>query len=148
MQLESKAVLVTGAARGMGRATAEQAAEEGARVAVADLNIDGVEAVAKGIRDRGGEAIAIEADVGDLSSIDAMVDATIAAFGGIDILVNNAGITRYAPFLEVTERRLGRIHARERQGVVLHAAARGQGDGAARRGRAHHQHGIHRRQGI
>ena len=103
MQLESKAVLVTGAARGMGRATAEQAAEEGARVAVADLNIDGVEAVAKGIRDRGGEAVAIEADVGDLASIDAMVDATLAAFGGIDILVNNAGITRYAPFLEVTE---------------------------------------------
>ena len=76
MQLENKAVLVTGAARGMGRATAEQAAEEGARVAVADLNIDGVEAVAKGIRDRGGEAVAIEADVGDLASIDAMVDAT------------------------------------------------------------------------
>ena len=103
MQLENMAVLVTGAARGMGRATAELAAEEGARVAVADLNIDGVEAVAKGIRDRGGEAIAIEADVGDLASIDAMVDATLEAFGGIDILVNNAGITRYAPFLEVTE---------------------------------------------
>ena len=103
MQLEGKAVLVTGAARGMGRATAELAAAEGARVAVADLNIDGAEAVAKGIRDRGGEAVAIGADVGDLGSIDAMVDAALEAFGAIDILVNNAGITRYAPFMEVTE---------------------------------------------
>ncbi len=103
MQLEGKAVLVTGAARGMGRATAELAAAEGARVAVADLNIDSAEAVAKGIRDRGGEAVAIGADVGDLGSIDAMVDAALAAFGAIDVLVNNAGITRYAPFMEVTE---------------------------------------------
>lgn len=103
MQLEGKAVLVTGAARGMGRATAELAAAEGARVAVADLNIDGAEAVAKGIRDRGGEAVAIGADVGDLGSIDAMVDAALEAFGAIDVLVNNAGITRYAPFMEVTE---------------------------------------------
>ena len=103
MQLEGKAVLVTGAARGMGRATAELAAAEGARVAVADLNIDGAEAVAKGINDRGGEAVAIGADVGDLGSIDAMVDAALEAFGAIDILVNNAGITRYAPFMEVTE---------------------------------------------
>ena len=103
MQLEGKAVLVTGAARGMGRATAELAAAEGARVAVADLNIDGAEAVAKGIRDRGGDAVAIAADVGNLGSIDAMVDAALEAFGAIDILVNNAGITRYAPFMEVTE---------------------------------------------
>ena len=103
MQLEGKAVLVTGAARGMGRATAEMAAGEGARVAVADVNIDGVETVARGIRDGGGEAVAIEADVADLRSVDAMVDATLDAFGAIDVLVNNAGITRYAPFLEVTE---------------------------------------------
>ena len=79
------------------------AAEEGARLAVADLNLDGVEAVAQGIRDRGGEAIAIEADVRDLASIDAMVTAAVDAFGGIDILMNNAGITRYAPLLEVPE---------------------------------------------
>ena len=103
MQLEGKAVLVTGAARGLGRAIAEMAAAEGARLAVADLNLDGVEVVAQGIRDRGGEAVAIEADVSDLASIDAMVSAAIDAFGGIDILMNNAGITRYAPLLEVPE---------------------------------------------
>lgn len=103
MQLEGKTVLVTGAARGMGRATAELAADEGARLGVSDIDIAGVEAVAKGIRERGGEAVAIEADVGDLASIDAMVDAALGAFGAIDVLVNNAGITRYAPFFEVTE---------------------------------------------
>ena len=103
MQLEGKAVLVTGAARGLGRAIAEMAAAEGARLAVADLNLDGVEAVAQGIRDGGGEAIAIEADVRDLASIDAMVTAAVDAFGEIDILMNNAGITRYAPLLEVPE---------------------------------------------
>ena len=103
MQLEGKAMLVTGAARGLGRAIAEMAAEEGARLAVSDVNLDGVEAVAQGIRDRGGEAIAIEADVRDIDSIDSMVTAAVDAVGGIDILMNNAGITRYAPLLEVPE---------------------------------------------
>lgn len=103
MQLEGKVALVTGAARGMGRATAEQAAAEGARVAVVDINLAGAEAVAAAIKENGGEAVAIAADVGDLESIDAMVEATLEAFGCIDILVNNAGITRYAPLMEVTE---------------------------------------------
>ena len=104
MQLEGKSMLVTGAARGFGQAIAELAAEEGARVAVADVNLDGVEAVAQGIRDRGGEAVALQADVSDVASVDAMVAAAVEAFGGIDVLANNAGITRVAPLLEVTER--------------------------------------------
>ena len=103
MQLQGKTLLVTGGARGFGQAIAELAAEEGARVAVADVNIEGVEAVARGIRDRGGEAVAIRADVTDLASINAMVDAALEAFGGVDILANNAGITSYAPLLEVPE---------------------------------------------
>ena len=104
MQLEGKSVLVTGAARGFGRAIAELAAGEGARVAAADVDLAGVETVARGIRERGGEAVALRADVSDVASVDAMVDATLAAFGGIDVLANNAGITRVAPLLEVTER--------------------------------------------
>ena len=103
MQLQSKTLLVTGGARGFGQAIAELAAVEGARVAVADVNIEGVEGVAQGIRGRGGEAVAIRADVSDLASIDAMVDATLGAFGSIDVLANNAGITSYAPLLEVPE---------------------------------------------
>ena len=97
-------MLVTGAARGFGQAIAELAAEEGARVAAADVDLAGAEAVAQGIRDRGGEAVAVECDVGSVASIDAMVDAALAAFGDIDVLANNAGITRVAPLLEVTER--------------------------------------------
>ena len=107
MQLEGKAMLVTGAARGLGRAIAEMAAEEGARLAVSDVNLDGVEAVAQGIRNRGGEAVAIEADVRDLASIDAMVTAAVDAFGGIDILMNNAGITRFAAAAGGPRERLG-----------------------------------------
>ena len=103
MQLEGKSMLVTGAARGFGQAIAELAAEEGARVAVADVNLDVVEAVAQGIRDRGGEAVALQADVSDVAAVDAMVAAAVEAFGGIDVLANNAGITRVAPLLEVTE---------------------------------------------
>lgn len=103
MQLEGKSLLVTGGARGFGRAIAELAAEEGARVAVADVNLAGVKAVAQGIRDRGGQAVAIEADVSDLASIDAMVAAAVDALGGIDVLANNAGITRFAPLLDVSE---------------------------------------------
>ena len=134
MQLEGKAMLVTGAARGLGRAIAEMAAEEGARLAVSDLNLPGAEAVAKGIRDRGGEAIAIEADVRDLASIDSMVTAAIDAFGEIDILMNNAGITRYAPLLEVPESDWGSIMDVNAKGsfftlqrVAREMVARGQG---------------------
>ena len=134
MQLEGKSVLVTGAARGMGRATAERAAGEGARVAVADLALDGAEAVARGIRERGGEAVAIESDVGDLASINAMVDAALAAFGAIDVLVNNAGITRYAEFMDVTEAdwdAFMRVNAKggffTMQRVAREMVARGQG---------------------
>ncbi len=126
MQLEGKSILVTGAARGFGQAIAEMAAEEGARVAAADLNLAGVEAVAQGIRDRGGEVVAIQANVSDLASIDAMVDAALAAFGGIDILANNAGITRVAPLLEVSEHDWDSIMGVNAKGAffVLHRVAR------------------------
>ncbi|MDE2900483.1 MAG: SDR family oxidoreductase, partial [Chloroflexota bacterium] len=126
MQLEGKSILVTGAARGFGQAISAMAAEEGARVAVADVNLAGVEAVAQGIRDRGGEAVAIEANVSDVASIDAMVDAVLAAFGGIDILANNAGITRVAPLLEATERDWDSIMGVNAKGAffVLHRVAR------------------------
>lgn len=126
MQLEGKSLLVTGAARGFGQAIAELAAGEGARVAAADIDMAGVEAVAQGIRDRGGEAVAIEANVGDVASIDAMVDATITAFGGIDVLANNAGITRVAPLLEVSEHDWDLIMGVNAKGAffVLHRVAR------------------------
>ena len=92
--LAGKVALVTGAARGIGRAIAQVYAEHGARVAVADLLQDEARAVADGINDSGGRAIALELDVTDPNSVQQAVDATVAEFGRLDILVNNAGIHR------------------------------------------------------
>ena len=90
--VEGKVVLITGAASGMGRATAELFADEGARVAATDLQLEGVSEVAARIRDAGGDAHAWALDVGDLATIERVVDEIALEMGGIDILVNNAGI--------------------------------------------------------
>jgi 3-oxoacyl-[acyl-carrier protein] reductase len=90
-------VLVTGAASGMGRATAEVFAAEGANVAVTDVTQAGAQAVADAITARGQSAAAWELDVGDPGSIRDVVAAVAARFGGLDILVNNAGISAFSP---------------------------------------------------
>jgi 3-oxoacyl-[acyl-carrier protein] reductase len=86
-------VLVTGAASGMGRATAHVFATEGANVAVTDLSADGTQAVANEIADRGGTARAWTLDVAHADDIDKVVNDVAAHFGGLDIIVNNAGIS-------------------------------------------------------
>jgi 3-oxoacyl-[acyl-carrier protein] reductase len=86
-------VLVTGAASGMGRATARVFAAEGAKVAVTDYSADGAQAVAGEITDRGGIARAWTLDVASRDDIDSVVGAVAAHFGGLDIVVNNAGIS-------------------------------------------------------
>ncbi len=90
-----KTVFITGAASGMGRATAHLFAREGAKVMATDMNADGVEAVAAEIREAGYEDVrAMALDVSDHSAIKAAVAATAEAFGGLDILINNAGFAR------------------------------------------------------
>ena len=86
-------VLVTGAASGMGRATAHVFAAEGANVAVTDLSADGTQAVANEIADRGGTARAWTLDVANADDIVKVVNDVAAHFGGLDIIVNNAGIS-------------------------------------------------------
>jgi 3-oxoacyl-[acyl-carrier protein] reductase len=86
-------VLVTGAASGMGRATARVFADEGANVAVTDMTLDAARAVADEITSGGGSAKAWALDVGDREAIDRVVNDVAAHFGGLDILVNNAGIS-------------------------------------------------------
>jgi len=87
-----RVVLVTGAASGMGRATAHLFADEGARVAVTDLDSGRVEHVVEEIRSAGGEAVGWELDVSDPVQIRSVVAAIPSTLGEIDILVNNAGI--------------------------------------------------------
>jgi len=88
-----RVALITGAASGMGRATAHLFADEGARVAVADLHLDRVQVVVDEIRDAGGDARGFVSDVADPEAIKQLVAEVAGHFGGIDILVNNAGIS-------------------------------------------------------
>lgn len=103
MKLDGKVAIVTGGAQGMGRAICLRYAREGARVVVADRNLDGAEAVAREIAEAGGEAVAVAVDVRDQDQVQRMVDIAVELFGGVDILVNNAGVGRIIPFLETTE---------------------------------------------
>ena len=89
--LEGKVVAVTGAASGIGRATALAFAAEGASVVLAGIHYSRVEAVANEIGD---QALALEIDVSDMASCQAMADAAVDQFGRIDVLFNNAGIGR------------------------------------------------------
>jgi NAD(P)-dependent dehydrogenase (short-subunit alcohol dehydrogenase family) len=91
--------LVTGAARGIGYACAEAIAETGARMVLADIDTDGVNAAAATIS---GDAVGITCDMGDPAQITAMFDRIEAELGPVSILVNNAGIARPSDFLEIS----------------------------------------------
>ncbi len=95
--IRDRVALVTGAASGMGRATAHLFADEGARVAVTDVSAQGVDAVVKEIREAGGDAAGWVFDVRDPARTVEVVDQIVERFGALDILVNNAGITHIAP---------------------------------------------------
>jgi 3-oxoacyl-[acyl-carrier protein] reductase len=92
-QIAGQAALVTGAASGMGRATALLFADEGARVAVADIDGSGARRVAEQIRAAGGDAEGFALDVSDAAQVEAVVRSVAARFGRLDVLVNNAGVS-------------------------------------------------------
>ena len=95
--IDGKVAVVTGAASGMGRATAALLADEGARVAALDRDGDGVGAVAEEITAAGGRAVAVTVDLADGAATVDAIDAARRALGPVDILVNNAGIVIPAP---------------------------------------------------
>jgi NAD(P)-dependent dehydrogenase (short-subunit alcohol dehydrogenase family) len=102
MLLKDKIVVVTGAARGIGRAIAERVVEEGGRVAVLDISDAGA-AVAGDLAGRGGEASFLQADVRRETDVTRAVRACLDTFGTIDVLVNNAGVNAYFDATEITE---------------------------------------------
>lgn len=103
MRLAGKISIITGAANGIGRATALKFAREGATVVVCDLARDAINATVAQIRDTGGEALGCVVDVTRPASIRAMVDAVMERYGRIDVLVNNAGIVQDAQLLKMSE---------------------------------------------
>jgi NAD(P)-dependent dehydrogenase (short-subunit alcohol dehydrogenase family) len=105
-RLNGKSAIITGAARGIGKAFAKAYVEEGATVAIADVNFEGAEKTALEI---GADAYAIRLDVTDQSSIDAAVKAVEEHSGGIDILINNAALFDLAPISEITRESYNRL---------------------------------------
>lgn len=107
--LKGKVAVVTGAGSGMGRAIAVRLAEDGAAVAIWDINGDGATETAKTITEAGGKSLAIAADCAERAAIEAAAAETRAKLGPIGILVNNAGIAPFTPFLEVSDELLDRV---------------------------------------
>ncbi len=139
MDVQGKTVIVTGAARGIGRGIAEAFAREGAKVALADLGAladkpaadwnyalsaeSELASAADEIAERGGICAAFEVDVTDRASCQELVDQSVEAFGGIDVIVNNAGVIQTGPLVDFAESDWDRIFAVNVKGIFLLAQA-------------------------
>jgi NAD(P)-dependent dehydrogenase (short-subunit alcohol dehydrogenase family) len=122
-RLEGKSALITGSARGIGRAYAEAYIREGATVAIADINLERATQTATEL---GGNAYAVRMDVTDQSSIDAAMAAVIATTGKLDILINNAALFDLAPIADITRESYERLFSINVAGTLftLQAAAK------------------------
>ena len=108
-RLTGKVSIITGGGQGIGRATAVKFAQEGARVAVCDINMSAVAETLAEIRRCGGEALGFEVDVTDKESITKMVEGVMSKWGRVDTLVNNAGIVQDAQFKKMTDEQFERV---------------------------------------
>ena len=119
MKLKDQVAIVTGAASGLGRAIALRYAQEGAKVVIADLTFESAEAVAREVRDAGGQALALAMDVTSEEQVNGGVANAMAAFGRIDILVSNAGIQIVHPVEEFSFAEWKRMLAIHLDGAFL-----------------------------
>ncbi|EGH03938.1 MULTISPECIES: L-iditol 2-dehydrogenase [Pseudomonas syringae group] len=122
-RLEGKSALITGSARGIGRAFAQAYIQEGARVAIADINLQRAQATANEL---GPNAYAVSMDVTDQTSIDQAIAAVVAKTGKLDILINNAALFDLAPIVDITRDSYERLFSINVAGTLftLQAAAR------------------------
>jgi 3-oxoacyl-[acyl-carrier protein] reductase len=120
MRLSKKVALITGAGSGMGRASALLFSQEGAKIAVADIDEKGAEESVAMIREKGGDAVSVKADVSNASDVAGMIDMAIGTFGRLDILFNNAGYPMVpTPLENVDEALWDKIMAVNVKGIFL-----------------------------
>ncbi|MBI4735020.1 MAG: SDR family oxidoreductase [candidate division NC10 bacterium] len=120
MEFAGQTAIVTGTARGFGRAITRRLAWGGARVVAADINVPGAEETVTLVRQDGGEALAVQVDVASAASVEMMVKTALARFGGrVDILVNNAAIWQLLPTEELSEADWDRVVDVNLKGVFL-----------------------------
>jgi len=141
MKLKDKVAIITGGAEGIGKATAIEFVKEGAKVVVADANLELAEKTVEELKRLGGEAIAVKVDVSNPDDVNAMVSKTLERFGRIDILFNNAGISIQKSLLEMTledwrrvidvnltgvflcSQAVARVMIQQRRGVIINMAS-------------------------
>lgn len=122
-RLDGKTALVTGGGRGLGQYMAEALADAGAAVALCSRKKEACEEVAREIEARGGRTLAMACDVTDPEAVEAAVEETVGAFGGVDVLVNNSGATWGAPTLEMPLEAFEKVVAVNVRGTFLMSQA-------------------------
>lgn len=124
--LSGRVAVITGAASGIGEATARTLAAAGAAVVAADIDAEGAERTAADIVAAGGRAVAQRTDVTDRAQVEALIDRAVAEFGQLDVMCNIAGVAADGPVLEITEEQFDRLFAINTKGVLFgcQAAAR------------------------